>query len=283
VGNGNEPRRHLAVNLKGPNDYKWVVSIMSHTGATNYTQAIRMALWLTNELIKLNVNPLSAPDYIKEYRKIQSKIDALIKNISEIQSELTKLIETLGTLPRGQQVININGETINIGTLADKIENITNMIKQLNESIKVKQNVTIAVYSHERNEIKSTVMVLANIVNAVLSNTVFSVERGRWTEFDNELVMRRDAIEKLHKSIQKIVARLERQHNSPLEELIPRTTPANRIWLEMLDDASDLINLMLEFVTVPPQLRDNDMRKALYEKMKQYINKYRAYALSEKA
>jgi hypothetical protein len=40
---------------------------------------------------------------------------------------------------------------------------------------------------------------------------------------------------------------------------------------------------MLEFVTVPPQLRDNDMRKALYEKMKQYINKYRAYALSEKA
>jgi hypothetical protein len=77
------------------------------------------------------------------------------------------------------------------------------MIKQLNESIKVKQNVTIAVYSHERNEIKSTVMVLANIVNAILSNSIFSVERGRWTEFDNELVMRRDAIEKLHKSIQK--------------------------------------------------------------------------------
>jgi uncharacterized protein YoxC len=256
---------------------------MSHIGATNYAQAIRMTLWLANELIKLNVNPLSAPDYIKEYRKIQSKIDALIKNISEIHGELTKLIETLGTLPRGQQVININGETINIGTLADKIENITNMIKQLNESITVKQNVTIAVYSHERNEIKSTVMVLANIVNAILSNSIFSVERGRWTEFDNELVMRRDAIEKLHKSIQKIVARLERQHNSPLEELIPRTTPANRIWLEMLDDASDLINLMLEFVTVPPQLRDNDMRKALYEKMKQYINKYRAYALSEKA
>jgi uncharacterized protein Yka (UPF0111/DUF47 family) len=283
VGNGNEPRKHLVVNLKGPNDYRWVVNIMSHTGAINYAQAVRMALWLANELIKLNVNPLSAPDYIKEYRKIQSKIDALIKNISEIQGELTKLIETLGNVPRGQQVININGETINIGTLADKIENITNMIKQLNESITVKQNVTIAVYSHERNEIKSTVMVLANIVNAVLSNTVFSVERGRWTEFDNELIMRRDAIEKLHKSIQKIVARLERQHNSPLEELIPRATPANRIWLEMLDDASDLINLMLEFVTVPPQLRDNDMRKALYEKMKQYINKYRAYALSEKA
>ncbi len=256
---------------------------MTHTGATNYTQAIRTALWLANELINLKINPLSAPDYIKEYRKIQSKIDALIKNISEIQGELTKLIETLGTLPRGQQVININGETINIGTLADKIENITNMIKQLNESIKIKQNVTIAVYSHERNEIKSTVMVLANIVNAILSNSIFSVERGRWTEFDNELVMRRDAIEKLHKSIQKIVARLERQHNSPFEELIPRTTPANRIWLEMLDDASDLINLMLEFVTVPPQLRDNDMRKALYEKMKQYINKYRAYVLSEKA
>ena len=280
---GNEPRKRLVITLMGSNDYKWIVSLMSHTGATNYTQAIRMALWLANELIKLNVNPLSAPDYIKEYRKIQSKIDALIKNISEIQGELTKLIETLGTLPRGQQVININGETINIGTLADKIENITNMIKQLNESIAVKQNVTIAVYSHERNEIKSTVMVLANIVNAILSNSIFSVERGRWTEFDNELVMRRDAIEKLHKSIQKIVARLERQHNSPLEELIPRTTPANRIWLEMLDDASDLINLMLEFVTVPPQLRDNDMRKALYEKMKQYINKYRAYALSEKA
>lgn len=283
MGNGNEPRKRLVITLMGSNDYKWIVSLMSHIGATNYTQAIRMALWLANELIKLNVNPLSAPDYIKEYRKIQSKIDALIKNISEIQGELTKLIETLGTLPRGQQVININGETINIGTLADKIENITNMIKQLNESITVKQNVTIAVYSHERNEIKSTVMVLANIVNAILSNSIFSVERGRWTEFDNELVMRRDAIEKLHKSIQKIVARLERQHNSPLEELIPRTTPANRIWLEMLDDASDLINLMLEFVTVPPQLRDNDMRKALYEKMKQYINKYRAYALSEKA
>jgi hypothetical protein len=111
---------------------------------------------------------------------------------------------------------------------------------------------------------------------------VFEVERGRWTNFDNELVMRRDAIEKIHRNIQKIVSRLEKQHNTPLEELIPRATPANRIWFEMLDDASDLVNLMLEFVTVPPQLRDQDLRKALYEKMKQYLNKYRAYALSER-
>jgi len=156
------------------------------------------------------------------------------------------------------------------------------MIKQLNETLTVKQNISIAVYSHERNEIKSTVIVLANIVNAILSNTVFEVERGRWTNFDNELIMRRDAIEKIHKNIQKIVSRLEKQHNTPLEELIPKATPANRIWLEMLDDASDLVNLMLEFVTVPPQLRDQDLRKALYEKMKQYLNKYRAYALSER-
>jgi hypothetical protein len=248
---------------------------MSHIGATNYTQAIRALLFTANKLIELDVNPLSAPDLIKEYRRMQSKVDGIAK-------ELTKVVDVLNSIPKNQQVININGETVNIGTLADKIENITNMIKQLNETLTVKQNISIAVYSHERNEIKSTVIVLANIVNAILSNTVFEVERGRWANFDNELVMRRDAIEKIHRNIQKIVSRLEKQHNTPLEELIPKATPANRIWLEMLDDASDLVNLMLEYVTVPQQLRDQDMRKALYEKMKQYLNKYRAYALSER-
>ncbi len=275
MNGGKEPRRRLVITLKGVNDYRWVINLMSHIGATNYTQAIRALLFTANKLIELDVNPLSAPDLIKEYRKMQNKVD-------EIAKELTKVVEVLNSIPKNQQVININGETVNIGTLADKIENITNMIKQLNETLSVKQNISIAVYSHERNEIKSTVIVLANIVNAILSNTVFEVERGRWTNFDNELIMRRDAIEKIHRNIQRIVSRLEKQHNTPLEELIPRATPANRIWLEMLDDASDLVNLMLEFVTVPPQLRDQDLRKALYEKMKQYLNKYRAYALSER-
>jgi len=275
VNGGKEPRRRLVITLKGANDYRWVINLMSHIGATNYTQAIRALLFTANKLIELDVNPLSVPDLIKEYRKMQNKVD-------EIAKELTKVVEVLNSIPKNQQVININGETVNIGTLADKIENITNMIKQLNETLTVKQNISISVYSHERNEIKSTVIVLANIVNAILSNTVFEVERGRWTNFDNELIMRRDAIEKIHKNIQKIVSRLEKQHNTPLEELIPKATPANRIWLEMLDDASDLVNLMLEFVTVPPQLRDQDLRKALYEKMKQYLNKYRAYALSER-
>jgi len=267
-----ETRKDFIIHLYGDNVRKWVANLMNHTGAVSYAQAIRALLYVANRLIELDVNPLSVPDLIKEYRK----------SISKLQTELAKVIETLNNIPKGQQVININGETVNIGTLADKIENITNMIKQLNETLSVKQNISIAVYSHERNEIKSTVIVLANIVNAILSNTVFEVERGRWTNFDNELVMRRDAIEKIHKNIQKIVSRLEKQHNTPLEELIPRATPANRIWLEMLDDASDLVNLMLEFVTVPPQLRDQDLRKALYEKMKQYLNKYRAYALSER-
>ena len=272
VRKGKGTEKDFVIHLYGDNVRKWVVRLMSHTGAVSYAQAIRALLYVANRLIELDVNPLSVPDLIKEYRK----------SISKLQTELAKVIETLNNIPKGQQVININGETVNIGTLADKIENITNMIKQLNETLTVKQNISISVYSHERNEIKSTVIVLANIVNAILSNTVFEVERGRWTNFDNELIMRRDAIEKIHKNIQKIVSRLEKQHNTPLEELIPKATPANRIWLEMLDDASDLVNLMLEFVTVPQQLRDQDLRKALYEKMKQYLNKYRAYALSER-
>ena len=270
-----ETRKDFIIHLYGDNVRKWVVRLMSHTGAVSYAQAIRALLYVANRLIELGVNPLSVPDLIKEYRRMQSKVDGIAK-------ELTKVIEVLNSIPKGQQVININGENVNIGMLADKIENITNMIKQLNEMLSVKQSISIAVYSHERNEIKSTVIVLANIVNAILSNTVFEVERGRWINFDNELVMRRDAIEKIHRNIQKIVSRLEKQHNTPLEELIPRATPANRIWLEMLDDASDLVNLMLEYVTVPQQLRDQDLRKALYEKMKQYLNKYRAYALSER-
>jgi len=275
VRKGKGTGKDFVIHLYGDNVRKWVVRVMSHTGAVSYAQVIRALLYTANKLIELDVNPLSAPDLIKEYRRMQSKVDGIAK-------ELTKVTEVLNSIPKSQQVININGETVNIGTLADKIENITNMIKQLNETLTVKQNISISVYSHERNEIKSTVIVLANIVNAVLSNTVFEVERGRWTNFDNELIMRRDAIEKIHRNIQKIVSRLEKQHNTPLEELIPKATPANRIWLEMLDDASDLVNLMLEYVTVPPQLRDSDMRKALYEKMKQYLNKYRAYALSEK-
>jgi len=131
VSRGKEPRRRLVITLKGVNDYRWVVNIMSSIGATNYTQAIRAALFIANRLIELGVNPMSAVDYVKEYRK----------NISKLQTELAKVIEMLNGIPKNQQVININGETVNIGTLADKIENITNMIKQLNETLTVKQNI----------------------------------------------------------------------------------------------------------------------------------------------
>jgi len=273
-------RRRKYVNLSlDQNDRKHLLEIMSYLGIETYIDAVRELIRLFLKLRELNIDPMAAPELIKEYVVEHKQLKA---SISKLSNELTKVTELLSNIPKSQQVININGETVNIGTLADKIENITNMIKQLNETLSVKQNISISVYSHERNEIKSTVIILANIVNAILSNTVFEVERGRWTNFDNELIMRRDAIEKIHKNIQKIVSRLEKQHNTPLEELIPKATPANRIWLEMLDDASDLVNLMLEFVTVPPQLRDQDLRKALYEKMKQYLNKYRAYALSER-
>ena len=273
-------RRRKYVNLSlDQNDRKYLLEIMSYLGIETYIDAVRELIRLFLKLRELNIDPMAAPELIKEYTVERKQLKA---SISKLSNELTKVTELISNIPKGQQVININGETVNIGTLADKIENITNMIKQLNETLTVKQNISISVYSHERNEIKSTVIVLANIVNAILSSTVFEVERGRWTNFDNELIMRRDAIEKIHKNIQKIVSRLEKQHNTPLEELIPKATPANRIWLEMLDDASDLVNLMLEYVTVPQQLRDQDMRKALYEKMKQYLNKYRAYALSER-
>jgi len=227
-------------------------------------------------LIKLNVNPLSAPDYIKEYRKIQSKIDVLIKNISEIQGELTKLIETLGTLPRGQQVININGETINIGTLADKIENITNMIKQLNETLTVKQNVTVMLYDHERNELKSTINALASMIGYMLSEIIFDVKRGRWDMFNDALVRRRDALMRNQKALQKIISRLEKQHKASMDMIITRAPQSIQQWLQMLDDASDLLNMMLEIANSPPQLRDPEFSKATYNKMIEFYNKYKS-------
>ncbi len=111
-GKGTE--KDFVIHLYGDNVRKWVVRLMSHTGAVSYAQAIRALLYVANRLIELDVNPLSVPDLIKEYRK----------NISKLQTELAKVIEMLNSIPKSQQVININGETVNIGTLADKIENI---------------------------------------------------------------------------------------------------------------------------------------------------------------
>jgi len=266
VSRGKEPRRRLVITLKGVNDYRWVVNIMNSIGATNYTQAIRAALFIANKLIELGVNPMSAIDYVKEYRK----------NISKLQTELAKVIEMLNSIPKNQQIININGETINIGTLADKIENITNMIKQLNETLSVKQNISIMLYDHERKEIKSSISALASMIGFILSEVVFDVKRGRWDKFNDAIVRRRDALMNNYKALQRIIARLEKQHKSPMDMIITKAPQSLQPWLQMLDDASDLLNMMLEIANSPPQLRDPEFSKATYDKMVEFYNKYKS-------
>ena len=261
-----EPRRRLVITLMGVNDYRWVVNIMSSIGATNYTQAIRTALFIANRLIELGVNPMSAVDYVKEYRK----------NISKLQTELAKVIEMLNSIPKGQQVININGETVNIGMLADKIENITNMIKQLNEMLSVKQNISIMLYDHERKEIKSSISALASMIGFMLSEVVFDVKRGRWDRFNDAIVRRRDALMNNQKALQRIISRLEKQHKSPMDMIITKAPQSLQPWLQMLDDASDLLNMMLEIANSPPQLRDPEFSKATYNKMVEFYNKYKS-------
>jgi len=261
-----EPRRRLVITLMGVNDYRWVVNIMSSIGATNYTQAIRAALFIANKLIELGVNPMSAVDYVKEYRK----------NISKLQTELAKVVEMLNSIPKGQQVININGETVNIGMLADKIENITNMIKQLNETLSVKQNISIMLYDHERKEIKSSISALASMISFILSEVVFDVKRGRWDKFNDAIVRRRDALMNNQKALQRIIARLEKQHKSSMDMIITKAPQSLQPWLQMLDDASDLLNMMLEIANSPPQLRDPEFSKATYNKMVEFYNKYKS-------
>ena len=261
-----EPRRRLVITLTGVNDYKWVANIMSSIGATNYTQAIRAALFIANKLIELGVNPMSAVDYVKEYRK----------NISKLQTELAKVVEMLNSIPKGQQVININGETVNIGMLADKIENITNMIKQLNETLSVKQNISIMLYDHERKEIKSSISALASMIGFILSEVVFDVKRGRWDRFNDAIVRRRDALMNNQKALQRIITRLEKQHKSPMDMIITKAPQSLQPWLQMLDDASDLLNMMLEIANSPPQLRDPEFSKAVYNKMVEFYNKYKS-------
>jgi hypothetical protein len=264
-----ETRKDFIIHLYGDNVRKWVVRLMSHTGAVSYAQAIRALLYVANRLIELGVNPLSVPDLIKEYRRMQSKVDGIAK-------ELTKVIEVLNSIPKGQQVININGENVNIGMLADKIENITNMIKQLNETLSVKQNISIMLYDHERKEIKSSISALASMIGFILSEVVFDVKRGRWDRFNDAIVRRRDALMNNQKALQRIISRLEKQHKSPMDMIITKAPQSLQPWLQMLDDASDLLNMMLEIANSPPQLRDPEFSKATYNKMVEFYNKYKS-------
>jgi len=266
VRRNKETRKDFIIHLYGDNVRKWVANLMNHTGAVSYAQAIRALLYVANRLIELDVNPLSVPDLIKEYRK----------SISKLQTELAKVIETLNNIPKGQQVININGETVNIGTLADKIENITNMIKQLNETLSVKQNISIMLYDHERKEIKSSISALASMIGFILSEVVFDVKRGRWDKFNDAIVRRRDALMNNQKALQRIIARLEKQHKSSMDMIITKAPQSLQPWLQMLDDASDLLNMMLEIANSPPQLRDPEFSKATYNKMVEFYNKYKS-------
>jgi len=269
VRKGKGTEKDFVIHLYGDNVRKWVVRLMSHTGAVSYAQVIRALLYVANRLIELDVNPLSAPDLIKEYRRMQSKVDVIAK-------ELTKVIEVLNSIPKNQQVININGENINIGTLADKIENITNMIKQLNETLSVKQSISIMLYDHERKEIKSSISALASMIGFILSEVVFDVKRGRWDRFNDAIVRRRDALMNNQKALQRIIARLEKQHKSPMDMIITKAPQSLQPWLQMLDDASDLLNMMLEIANSPPQLRDPEFSRATYNKMVEFYNKYKS-------
>jgi len=150
------------------------------------------------------------------------------------------------------------------------------MIKQLNETLTVKQNVTVMLYDHERNELKSTISALASMISYMLSEIIFDVKRGRWDMFNDAIVRRRDALMRNQKALQKIISRLEKQHKASMDMIITRAPQSIQQWLQMLDDASDLLNMMLEIANSPPQLRDPEFSKATYNKMIEFYNKYKS-------
>jgi len=268
VNVGGRSNGHVKVSLSG-DDRKRLSEIMSYMGVGSYADAVRMLINMFFKLRELNVDPLATPELIKDYKQLKA-------NVAKLSNELARVTELLNNIPRGQQVININGETINIGTLADKIENITNMIKQLNETLTVKQNVTVMLYDHERNELKSTISALASMIGYMLSEIIFDVKRGRWDMFNDALVRRRDALMRNQKALQKIISRLEKQHKASMDIIITRAPQSIQQWLQMLDDASDLVNMMLEIANSPPQLRDPEFSKATYNKMVEFYNKYKS-------
>jgi len=267
-------RRRKYVNLSlDQNDRKRLLEIMSYLGIETYIDAVRELIRLFLKLRELNIDPMAAPELIKEYTVERKQLKA---GISKLSNELTKVTELISNIPKSQQVININGETVNIGMLADKIENITNMIKQLNETLSVKQNISIMLYDHERKEIKSSISALASMISFILSEVVFDVKRGRWDKFNDAIVRRRDALMNNQKALQRIIARLEKQHKSPMDMIITKAPQSLQPWLQMLDDASDLLNMMLEIANSPPQLRDPEFSKATYNKMVEFYNKYKS-------
>jgi 2-methylisocitrate lyase-like PEP mutase family enzyme len=131
-------------------------------------------------------------------------------------------------------------------------------------------------YDHERKEIKSSISALASMIGFMLSEVVFDVKRGRWDRFNDAIVRRRDALMNNQKALQRIISRLEKQHKSPMDMIITKAPQSLQPWLQMLDDASDLLNMMLEIANSPPQLRDPEFSKATYNKMVEFYNKYKS-------
>ncbi len=176
--------------------------------------------------------------------------------------------------------VNVNINNINI---ANQINQLTEKItEKINELVVNKTNIVVKLYMSDKSQIKRTMSLLYSVLKAIHGNIFLTVEKNPRV-LDNELRNRRNVFNTLSKSINKLVNNLEKQYSMTIRELITRTPPETRAWIDILMDAYDLVERINTFINNPvPELNDNEDRLEIWRMIKQFLEKHKAYYALDK-
>jgi len=78
-------RREKATITLNTNDLKLLTQIRDELGLVSIADTVRTLIHLYVELHNLGINPLAAPELLKNYRSITKKIDELIKLVKSMK------------------------------------------------------------------------------------------------------------------------------------------------------------------------------------------------------
>ena len=78
-------RREKATITLNTNDLRLLTQIRDELGLASIADTVRTLIHLYVELHNLGINPLAAPELLKNYRSITKKIDELIKLVKSMK------------------------------------------------------------------------------------------------------------------------------------------------------------------------------------------------------
>ncbi len=215
------------------------------------------------ELRKIaNHNHVSMRDIIVEALSMYIKLNESKINITTLMT----MISNLNRISQSSLInVNVSGGNVNITNEINEVKNAINQLTNIISNNTV--NITyIRLPTTSRNKLIRNINAVTGVLQHVVGNAVFDRRN-----LDSALFGLSKFFEKKVKEVEEIMKELEKQYKMDFDSIITRAPASERPLLEMLEQLYNVLNDILTYITMPPQLRSTAHRDRLFNKISSYI------------